>query len=206
MPSSRTAANLPLDAIRLGIVAGFFACVAYPLMVFTHLPRLATTTLAACFGPALAVACFGLRKLLDLEEPLVSSALGFLLNALAGALFSAMVLVQMAVGYSSKGENIPSHVTAIWLGLDVAWDGYVALGTICFAFAMWQHSRFGKAFAVPGLVIGAALLALNLYTFPEPPKSSGLIDLGPAMGLWYLVVTIQMWRSLGWARERCRGN
>jgi len=202
MQDHRSAASFDLNAIRLGIVAGFFACFAYPLMVFVHLPKLATTTLAAGFGPALAVACFGLRRLLDLEKPRVSSTLGLMLNALAGALFSAMVLVQLAVGYSAGGDNPPAQITAIWLGLDVAWDGYIGLGTLCFAIAMWRHVRFGKAFAISGALIAVALLAFNFYTFPEPPKSAGLIDLGPGVGLWYLAVTVQMWRSLGWSRER----
>jgi len=43
---------------------------------------------------------------------------------------------------------------------------------------------------------------LNLATFPTPPAEAHLVDLGPAVGLWYLAVSIQMWRSLGWAKER----
>lgn len=113
------AAPAGLKAVQLGIVAGFFTCLAYPLLVFVPLPTLATTTLAACFGPALAVASFGLRRLLNWETPLVSSALGALLNGLGGALFAAMALVQMAVGYSAGSEKVSVHVTAIWLGLDV---------------------------------------------------------------------------------------
>ena len=62
---------------------------------------------------------------LDWETPLVTSALGALLNALAGALFSAMALVQMAVGYSAGTEKVSAQMTAIWLGLDVAWDAYI---------------------------------------------------------------------------------
>lgn len=202
MPDSinESAATAGLKAVQLGIVAGFFACLAYPLVAFVPLPKLATTTLAACFGPALGVASFGLRRLLDLKTPLVSSALGSLLNALAGGLFSAMALVQMAVGYSAGGEKVSPEVSAIWLGLDVAWDAYVGLGTICFALAMLRHPRFGRVFAFCGLAIGAGLLAFNFYTFPKPPGTAGLVDLGPAVGFWYLVVTIQMWRSLPWAR------
>ncbi len=195
-----SAARPTLKAVQLGIVAGFFTCLAYPLLVFVPLPKLATTTLAACFGPALAVASFGLRRLLDWETPRVSSALGALLNALAGALFSAMALVQMAVGYSVGGEKVSAQVRAIWLGLDVAWDAYIGLGTLCFALAMLRHPRFGKVFSFSGLAIAAGLLVLNFYTFPAPPASAGLVDLGPAIGAWYLVVTIQMWRSLHWAR------
>jgi hypothetical protein len=157
--------------------------------------------LAACFGPALGAASFGLRRLLDWETPLVSSSLGAWLNALAGALFSAMALVQMAVGYSAGREKVPTQISAIWLGLDVAWDAYIGLGTICFALAMLRHPCFGRVFAFSGLVVAAGLLALNFFTFPTPPASAGLFDLGPAIGLWYLLVTIQMWRSVSWARQ-----
>jgi len=204
MPHSidESVATARLKAVQLGIVAGFVACLAYPLIAFVPLPKLVTTTLAACFGPALGVASCGLRRLLDLETSRVSSALGSLLNALAGGLFSAMALVQMAVGYSAGGQKVSAQISAIWLGLDVAWDAYIGLGTICFALAMLRHPRFGRVFAFSGLAIAAGLLALNFYTFPTPPASAGLVDVGPAVGLWYLVVTIQMWRSLPGARHR----
>jgi len=198
----RRAATEGLKAIRLGIAAGFFACLAYPLMAFAPLPKMATTTLAACFGPALGIASYGLRRLLDLETPLVSSALGSLMNALAGAMFSAMALVQLAVGYTAGSEKVSAQMNAIWLGLDVAWDAYVGFGTICFALAMLRHPRFGRVIAFFGMFIAGSLLALHLYTFPTPPQNAGLVDLGPAVGLWYLVVTIQMWRSFSWARQR----
>jgi len=190
-----------LKAVQVGIVAGFFACLAYPLAVFGHPPKLVATTLVACFGPALTIASYGLRRLLDFETPMLSSALGLLLNALAGALFTAMALVQLAVGYSAGNEKVSAQFIAIWLGLDVAWDAYIGLGTICFAVAMLRHPRFGRLFTIFGIIIGAGLLALHLYTFPTPPQNAGLVDLGPALGLWYLVVTIQMWRSLDWSRH-----
>jgi len=200
--STESAATSGLDAVHLGIVAGFFACLAYPLMAFLPLPMLARTTLAACFGPALAVASFGLKGLLDVERPMVSSALGSLLNALGGVLFSAMALVQLAVGSLASSEKVSAPLSGIWLGMDLAWDAYIGLGTICFAVTMLQHPRFGRVFAFSGLAIGVGLLGLNFYTFPTPPARAGLIDPGPAVGLWYLVVTIQMWRSLPWAKRR----
>ena len=187
--------------MRLGIVAGFFTCLAYPLVVFVPLPKLATTTLAACFSPALGVACFGLRRLLDLETPRVSSGLGSLLNALAGGLFSAMLLVQMAVDYSAGGEKVSAQVSAIWLGLDVAWDAYIGLGTICFALAMLRHPRFGRVFAFFRVGHCRRSAGATFVTFRTRPQNAGLVDLGPAVGLWYLVVTIQMWRSLPWVRH-----
>jgi len=197
MVSAESAAALP--AIRAGIVAGLFTCLAYPLLVFAPLPRTITVTLAACIGPALAVASFGLAEFLGPAR--IAAKLGVLLNALAGALFTAMLLVQLAVGYAAGKAAIPAELRAVWLGLDVAWDAYIGLGTICFALAMFRHPRYGALFAIAGLAIGGALLALNFYSFPAPPANAGLVDVGPAVGLWYLAVTVQMWRSLG-ARYR----
>ncbi|MGA2260111.1 MAG: hypothetical protein ABSH28_01610 [Acidobacteriota bacterium] len=200
--STDSAVTAKLNAVHLGIVAGFFTCLAYPLVAFLRLPLLATTALAACFGPALAVASFGLKGLLDLERPMVSSTLGLLLNALGGVLFTAMALVQLAIGSLVSGEKVSAPITGIWLGIGKAWDAYVGLGTICFALAMLRHPRFGRVFAFSGLAIAVGLLVLNFYTFPAPPADAGLVDPGPAIGLWYLVVTIEMWRSLSWAKRR----
>jgi len=208
MPSREMVEPIPsyevkqsLQSVKVGIIFGFAACLAYPLAVFAHLPKLATVTLVACFGPALGLACYGLRRLLDWERPTIYSSLGLMLNALGGALFSVMAFVQLAVGYSANGDKVSSQLVAIWLGLDVAWDAYIGIGTVCFAVAMLRHPRFGAIFTVFGVGIGAGLLVLHLYTFPIPPQNAGLVDLGPALGLWYLVVTIQMWRSFGWARQ-----
>lgn len=191
-----------LRAIQLGVVAGLLACVAYALVSIPSLPKLATVTLAICFGPAFVVGSFGIQRLLDLERHHLSSALGLLLNMLGAALFSAMLLVQLAIGSLAGASKVSNQFVAIWLGLDVAWDAYFAMGTICFSLAMLRHPRFGRVFAFSGIALAAGLLASHLYTFPMPPQKAGLVDLGPALGLWYLIVTIQMWRSFSWARGR----
>jgi hypothetical protein len=200
--STASSVTTRLNAVRLGITAGIFTCLAYPLLIFLPLPSLATAALAGCIGPALALASYGLKTLLDLERPTVSSAAGLLLNALAGAMFSAMLLVQLAVKARAQDQKVAPPLAGVWLGMDVAWDAYIGLGTLCFAIAMLRHPRFGRAFAYSGLAIAVSLLALNFYTFPTPPGSAGLIDLGPAAGLWYLIVTIQTWRSMAWAKGR----
>ena len=126
------------------------------------------------------------------------------LNGLGGALFTAMVLVQMAVAHET-GDRTERPLQAVWLGLDVAWDAYIGLGTVLFGVSMFRHPRFGRVFGTGGIVLGLGLLVLNLYTFPTPPANAGLIDLGPFIGLWYLAVSIQMWRSSGWAQAVASG-
>ncbi len=52
------------------------------------------------------------------------------------------------------------------------------------------------AFGWTGMGLAAALLALNIATFPVPPGNAGLVDLGPAVALWYVAVSIQLMRLL----------
>ena len=66
---------------------------------------------------------------------------------------------------------------------------------------MRRHPRFGLIFSATGILIAAALFAFNMATFPVPPANAGSVDLGPLIGLWFLVVTIQVFRSFGWADE-----
>lgn len=193
--------SIELRWIRLAIGLGIATSVVYPSLIFFPLPQLATITLAAAVGPLLGLASLGLYRFLRLHQPTVSAQLAAACNFLGGALFSTMLLVQLAVRLRAAGQPIDQQVVAVWLGLDVAWDIYIGLGTALFAWAMWTHPRFGRGFAVSGVLLAVLLLAFNFYTFPEPPGESHLVDLGPFVGLWYLVVTVQMWRSLSWVRQ-----
>jgi hypothetical protein len=59
---------------------------------------------------------------------------------------------------------------------------------------MVADRRFGRWFGLPGIVVAAALYILNFATFPIPPESAGLVDVGPLVGLWYAVVWVQVLR------------
>jgi hypothetical protein len=196
--------------IQTGVVGGLCASVLYPLLIFAPLPPLTTVALAAFLGPAIGIGSLGLRRLFRVHRKSVAASLGAIHNVLAGALFTAMALVQMAVRLRASDASGASarigEVVGVWLGLDVAWDVYIGLGTLCFAWAMLGHPRFGWPFAAPGFVVGSLVIALNLQTFPAPPAEAGSFDVGPFVGLWYLAVTVQAWRSLGWARERLAGD
>jgi hypothetical protein len=61
---------------------------------------------------------------------------------------------------------------------------------------MIRDARFGWILGIAGILIAVALLILNLWTFPTPPAAKNLVDLGPLVGVWYLVVTIMMIRWL----------
>ena len=186
--------------IRLGVVAGLASCLVYPALVFLPVSGVMAAVLAAAWGPLLGTASMGLGRLLQVHRRSVAVQLAVALNITAGALVTSMLLVQLAVRARVHGGEVPPELIAVWLGLDVAWDVYVGLGTGLFALAMLHHPRFGATFGIAGVLIAAVLLALNLGTFPTPPADAGLFDAGPLVGLWYLAVSVQAWRSLGWAK------
>jgi hypothetical protein len=190
--------------IKAGIIGGIMASILYPALLILPGPSIFVTTAASFFGLSIGVGSFGLLKLINLNRRSVLAGLGAVSNFTAGALFTAMALVQLAVKQVSiaAGTDYSLNLEAVWLGLDVAWDLYIGAGTIFFSISMLTHPRFRWHFGVPGLLLGAALLILNLIPFPTPPSAAGLVDLGPFVGLWYLVVTIQARRSLKWARNQ----
>lgn len=185
-----------------GIVAGLIACVTYPVAVFVPMAPGVRVVVGAIFGPALATACLALGRILLLRRDRVSAELGGYSGALAGALVTSMILVQLAVVNSSAPVGEPETAGAlrrqVWdviLGLDVAFDMFIGLAMVLFGLAMRDDRRFGTILGWSGMVIGAVLVVgLNLWTFPEPPADAGLFDSGPFAGFWFLVVTLQVVR------------
>jgi hypothetical protein len=99
-------------------------------------------------------------------------------------------------------------LNSVHLGLDISFDIFLMLGVILLGVAMWDHCRFGKWFAIPGILLAGTALLLNLYAFPIPPGSEEgtFVDLGPMIGLWGLAVSVQMLRSFKWAKNKLKLN
>ncbi len=203
---------LTLTWIKLGAFAGILACVIYPLMIAVEMPRLLTVACAAAFGPLLSLASVGLYHLLKLHQKTVTAQIAAGANIIAGSIVNMMLVVQLAISMSMRDyvdkaadavtkstlELIWKAVDKVQLGLDVSWDIFISVGTLLFALNMLNHPRFGKILGGVGALLAILLLGFNLYSFPIPPANANLIDFGPFVGLWYLVVSIQTLRSLTW--------
>jgi hypothetical protein len=206
-----------LKAIVAGIVGGFCAVAAYTLIVIGDLiglPKFAAIMLAACFGPLLLVASYGLRDCIRLNGPSVSAELGFVFNSAAAALVTAMFLVQIGVGDAfpplqdrDAAAVVTVHmVDRVQLSLDMAWDVFATMGAVLFGLSMLSHPRLGRLLGALGITVGSALFALNLCAFPRQPTEIGWPDLGPALGAWYLLVSLALCLGLGWIRQRTSVN
>ena len=188
----------------MSIITGIGAVITYTLLTVLSSPYIALVILASAFGPLLAAASLGLYHVLAESGNPVLLQLAVLFNVLGAGIFTMMLLVQLAIGYQiqSLGEEsqdlttLRTSLVGVQLGMDVAWDIFISLGTLLFAIGMLKDARFGLTLGIAGILIAAALLILNIWTFPTPPAAKNLIDLGPFVGLWYLVVTIMMIRWL----------
>jgi hypothetical protein len=207
--------NISYRWIKLGVICGLIVSFIYPLLIFGHLLDLAAVILMCAFGPLLGIASVGLYYFMAPVRKTVSLRIASASNVIAGSFLTMMLLVQTSLFVrmdkalaKNSDPALAEMLKAIWrgvdsvqLGLDVVWDVYIALGTLLFAINMLWHPRLGKIIGIIGIALAVGLFALNVYTFPTPPADADLFDLGPFVGLWYLVVSIMILRSLKWARD-----
>ena len=190
--------------VRLGAPAGVLAVVAYIGASALPLPERLAMLLAFAFGPLLSVAFVGFYFFLRTHRDSPALQLATLFGVIGGTLVNLMLVVQQALfmGIPADARRAMGPAWAglnqVQLGIDVSWDIYIAAATILLGLALARHPRFGPVLASITSLIGALLLVLNLWTFPTPPVNAGLLDVGPLVGLWYLVLSVRVWTSLGW--------
>jgi len=207
--------RLPPEVARwrsIGISAGLVAVVVYPILVLVSLPRIPQVLMGVSFGPALAIASIALWHVLKVHRPTPSAQLAAVCNALAGALVTAMIIVQLAINYSTApavSEELDALLRdRIWdivLGLDVSFDVFIGLATLLFAANMIRDPRFGRIIGWVGVFVALVpLLGANIFYFPDPPYTHGFPHVGIFTGVWYLGVVLLMVRDS--RRERRRGG
>lgn len=189
---------------RIGIASGFLACFVYPIMVLVSLPRIAQVIIGGSFGPALAVASVALAHIMRAHRRTPSLELAGICNSLAGALVTAMIIVQLAINYSMApvadaqlAGVLKQRIWDVVLGLDVSFDVFIGIGTLLFSINMMRDPRFGKVIGWAGVFVSVVpLLGANIYFFPDPPYTHGFPHVGIFTGLWYLAVVLLIVRSL----------
>jgi hypothetical protein len=198
---------LRFNWIRTGAAAGVVAVASYTFLLFTSGDFRIAYVGASLFSVALGLASYGLYQFLNIEHRSAIAQIATVATIVGAVVFLAMASVQLSVRSDLAGVD-PSTLGTVYelaervhLGLDVAWDVCFAVGMALFGVAAYSHPRLGRVVGIAGVAVAATLLVLNIAAFPIPPASAGSIDLGPFAGLWYLVVTVRITRSLDWARD-----
>lgn len=172
------------------VVSGIVGIAAYVLVGVTSHSNPLAVPLSFAFAFGITVSSIGLYHILGGETGPRMALIAAVANIIAAALLLAMILIQASVW--ATVEQPALALRAVWWGLDVGWDLYIGTGTILFALCMLGRRGLGTRFAVSGLLIASIFLILNIATFPKPPDTAGLVDLGPLVGLWYLVVYVRV--------------
>lgn len=183
-----------------GATTGLLAVALYMFLSAAghDFPAKPGAAMAGLIGPLLACASIGLYQVLASQRATILGLLGAIANLTAGALLTAMLLVQTALdhaeeqtpGLTASTERIFDH---IHFGLDLAWDVFICIGTVLFGLAMVRRPGFGPVLGWIGVALAVALYVINFATFPEPPADEA-VDLGPLVGLWYAVVSALLLR------------
>lgn len=192
--------------VRSGI-AGVVGVVSYILVTMLPWPetRLATTSalILASAWPILSIVySYGLYSFVAAERESTANRLG-LVFAIAGfTTVLAMIIVQSAVGAGiaemTKDLDGPTAkalhrgLRLIDLGLDVAWDMLIGTALVFSGAAIGRRTGLGFGWGIPSVVLGIALIGLNLATFPWPPASRGLFDIGPFVGLFVIALATRL--------------
>ena len=145
---------------------------------------------------------YGLYGFVAAERDSPANALALIFAVAAFSMVLAMIVVQLAVDAGmteiAKGSDpaamasLKRGLRLIDMGLDVAWDMLIGMALICSGVALRRRSGFGPRWAFPSIALGAALIALNAMTFPWPPASGGLFDIGPAFGLLVMALAARL--------------
>jgi hypothetical protein len=189
------------DWIKYGGYSGLIFSLLFLSIALLPVPRRLETTLTLLVPLFLLVGHVGLYKFLSRTRASFTNQLAVIFGICAPVLVSAMLTVQMSfVSYMGKFYdpldkaakesqiNIWRAIDSVQLGLDVAWDMFILPTVILFAIGIMKNPAFGKVFGLIGLVLGAVGLVLNILTFPTPPINVGLLDVGPFVVFWYLVL------------------
>ena len=174
-------------------ISGTAGVLGYAFISVASHSNIIVIPLSFAFAFGITAGSIGLYHILSGARGSQLALIAAVVNVVAAAQLLAMIMIQMAVSALVPHPDV--GLKAVWLGLDVAWDLYLGAGTVLFGLAMIGRRGLGAWLGVPGVLIGALLLIFNIATFPIPPDTAGLVDLGPVVGLWYLTVFVRLGAS-----------
>lgn len=188
--------------IKTGSYCGLAGISFYFLAAFASLPEQLSLTLVFHFGIFLMVGFMGLYYFFKATSgPSIAITLMVYAGIIAGAFVTVMLVVQQALftTYDNvklaatdaektmlKQVSMLKLMNTTQLGMDITWDLFIGWAGILLGLAMLNSRMFYKSVALIIILINLLLLVFNLYTFPNPPGESGLIDMGPFVACSYI--------------------
>jgi hypothetical protein len=157
-----------------------------------------------CWPVLSIVFVFFLVQYIEHGRPAPANQLSFVFAVLGFAMVAGMISIQLAVrtgmeeylaGFSENDELLKAlrrSSRLVDMGLDVAWDMFIGTSLILLCFALLRHPDFGIWWGIPAGLLGLLLIVLNVITYPWPPDTKGLIDVGPVIGLYIIALSSRL--------------
>ncbi len=188
-------------------ILGLLAVTSYIIGAVLDLPLPGGISLLIFFGfPAFGIAqWYFLHRIFSANGRSAISDLALIFAVAGFMLLTAMVWAQMAARLgiadlqaqaSSEADKasfkmILKSVRYVDLGLDVAWDFFIGTAFVLTGIAMRRVQGLGLPWGIPLSILGIILIVLNAWTFPWPPNTRGLFDIGPYCAAFLLVLSFR---------------
>jgi hypothetical protein len=157
----------------------------------------------ASMWPVLSIVySYGLYDYVAAERPSVANRLGLMFAVAGFATVLAMLIVQIGVDAGMReisrtleareAMTLKRGLRLIDQGIDVAWDMLIGTALVFSGVAARQRRGLGPGWGIPLVILGVGLIALNIATFPWPPASRGLFDIGPLIGAFEIALATRL--------------
>lgn len=188
----------------LGGICGIAGTLSYVLSNLVPLNHIPFYVFVMAWPVLSIIFIFSLYSYISLEHKTVSNQLSFIFGCLAFTLMACMISVQLAVRWgieeyiNESPDNEPlfkmilKSVRLVDQGIDVAWDLFIGTALIFLSLALKGHARFGIYWSIPAALLGILLIVLNVITFPWPPDTMGLFDVGPIIGIYIITLSARL--------------
>jgi hypothetical protein len=189
---------------RWGAISGIAGTVCYIAAIAIPFHPTARYLIAMAWPVLSIIFAYSIYRYIANERPTASNQLSFVFACLGFTLVASMLSVQMATGLATddfiaaspdKKEQlqlIHRTIRYVDMGIDVAWDIFIGTSLIFLSFAIKRHPHFRLWWSVLAALLGTMLIVLNVITFPYPPDSKGLFDIGPGIGLYIILLSSRL--------------
>ncbi len=190
---------------KIGAISGILSIIFYiSAAAFSFLPDEISRLLGFTFPLLWIIAYMGLYSFLKKYAHTASLEIGYIFGIIGGVIACCLIVVQQAnfmwhevameTALSEEAKALYKAsfrgTNRVQAGLDVAFDIFITIAWFLFGINIARNPSFNKILGWTGSLIASVLLIFNMYSFPNAPAESGLIDLGPLLGLWALVFNI----------------
>ena len=188
----------------LGGICGIIGTLFYVLANFLPFHQNILYAIVMAWPILSIIFIYSIYSFVAVEHQTTANRLAFIFGTLGFTIVACMISVQLAVKFGIQDfitDNPQDESTLVLIrkgtrlvdfGLDVAWDLFIGTSLLFLFVAMKGHSKFRLGWALPSLILAVALIILNIYTFPKPPNTAGLFDVGPLIGAYIIALSSRL--------------